>query len=283
MPPITSRRTKNTSRTNTRPNRNRWQRKSVKSIFLSFLIGLCLISGIIGYFLEYPQKIYAYLSQKAVIFSGVLGLKIDEVFVEGRQHSPQDAVLNAVQAKRNHPILAYDLEIIRKNLEKIDWVKSATVQRRLPNLIYIQMVERKPIALWHHQQNFFLVDQEGIVITTPVISYFKHLPVVVGTDAPVRAPQILATLEKFPKVREKLSSLVRIRQRRWDLTLDNTIQVKLPEDKVEDALARLSLLIEQKRISKDETSMVDLRVPKQIILRLSKAAAVRLKIKGKET
>eukprot|EP01037_Dinobryon_pediforme_P017170 gene17170-17363_t len=105
---------------------------------------------------------YAYLGQKTVVLSGVLGLKIDEVFVEGR-----------------------------------------------------------------------------IVISTPVISYFRHLPVVVGTDAPVRAPQILATLEKFPKVREKLSSLVRIRQRRWDLTLDNTIQVKLPEDKVEDALARL--------------------------------------------
>lgn len=218
-----------------------------------------------------------------VILSGALGLKIDEVFVEGRQHSPQEAVLKAVQAKRNHPILAYDLEIIRKNLEKIDWIKSATVQRRLPNLIYIQMVERKPIALWHHQQNFFLVDQEGIVITSQAISYFQNLPVVVGADAPVQAPQILATLDKFPKVREKLSSLVRVRQRRWDLTLDNTIQVKLPEDKVEDALARLSLLIEQKRISKDETSMVDLRIPKQIILRLSKAAAVRLKIKGKET
>ncbi|MBY0282194.1 MAG: cell division protein FtsQ/DivIB [Alphaproteobacteria bacterium] len=283
MPPIIPPRPKRTSRTNIRPNRNRWQRKSFKGIFLSTFVGFFLIGSIVGYFLEYPQKMYSYLSQKMVIFSGVMGLKIDEVFVEGRQHSPQEAILNAVQAKRNHPILAYDLEIIQKNLEKIDWVKSATVQRRLPNLLYIHMVERKPIALWHHQQNFFLVDQEGIVITTPVVSYFKELPVVVGADAPVQAPQILATLENFPKVREKLSSLVRIRQRRWDLTLDNTIQVKLPEEKVEDALARLSLLIEQKRISKEETSMVDLRIPKQIILRLSKAAAVRLKVKGKET
>lgn len=283
MPPINSRKLKTSSRSNARPNRNRWQRKTLKTVLVSFLFGFCIIGGIAGYFLGYLQQTYTYFSQKLINLSATVGLKIDDVFVEGRQYSPQNAVLNAVQAKRNHPILAYDLEIIRKNLEKIDWVKSATVQRRLPNLIYIQMVERKPIALWHHQQNFFLVDQEGIVITSPVLSYFKHLPIVVGADAPVHAPQILAVLEKFPKVREKLSSLVRIRQRRWDVTLENSIQVKLPEEKVEDALARLSLLIEQKRISKDETSMVDLRVPKQIILRLSKAAAVRLKVKGKET
>ena len=145
------------------------------------------------------------------------------------------------------------------------------------------MIERKPIALWHHQQSFFLVDQEGIVITSPNITQFQHLPVVVGADAPVHAPKILALLEKFPEIRKRLSSLVRIRQRRWDLSLENSILVKLPEDSVEDALARLSLLIEQKKISKDETSIVDLRVPKQVILRLSKAAAVRIKIKGKET
>lgn len=283
MPSIKPRRIKNSGRATVRPTRSRWQRRTFKTVLVSSLFGFCVIGGVAGYFLGYPQQAYVYCSHKLINFSATVGLKIDEVFVEGRQYSPQNAVLNAVQAKRNHPILAYDLEIIRKNLEKIDWVKSATVQRRLPNLLYIQMVERKPIALWHHQQNFFLVDQEGIVIASPILSYFQHLPIVVGADAPVHAPQILAVLEKFPKVREKLSSLVRIRQRRWDLTLESTIQVKLPEEKVEDALARLSLLIEQKRISKDETSMVDLRVPKQIILRLSKAAAVRIKVKGKET
>jgi len=282
MPSIASKRTR-PGRANARINRHRRQRRSYRSLFLSSFLGILLISGIGSYFMGYPQKVFFHLLEKTIHFSGSCGLKIDEVFVEGRQYSPQEIVLGAVQAKRGDPILAYDLEIIKKNLEKIDWVKSATVQRRLPNLLYIQMTERKPIALWHHQQHFFLVDQEGIVITNPLVNQFQHLPVVIGADAPVHAPQILAILEKFPEVRKKLSSLVRIRQRRWDLRLDNTIQVKLPEDKVEDALARLSLLIEKKRISSDETSIVDLRLPKQIILRTTKAAAVRLKVKGKET
>ncbi len=251
-------------------------------LILGFL-GFFIILGAGSIWFGYMQTALIYFSQKTIDFSAHMGLRIDEVFVEGRQHSPQDIILAAVQAQRGHPILAYNLEAIKSNLEKIDWIKSATVQRRLPNLLYIQMIERKPIALWHHQKSFFLVDQEGVVITSPGVTQFQHLPVVVGADAPVHAPKILALLEKFPEIRKRLSSLVRIRERRWDLSLENSILVKLPEDSVEDALARLSLLIEQKKISKDETSVVDLRVPKQIILRLSKAAAVRIKIKGKET
>lgn len=273
----------NKQRSYARKYRSRWNRSYYKQVLILGFFGLIIILGAGSIWLGYMQQAFTYISRKTIDYSAHMGLRIDEVFVEGRQHSPQDAVLAAVQAQRGHPILAYDLETIRSNLEKIDWIKSATVQRRLPNLLYIQMVERKPIALWHHQQSFFLVDQEGIVITSPGIAQFQHLPVVVGADAPVHAPRILALLEKFPEIRKRLSSLVRIRQRRWDLSLENTILVKLPEDNVEEALGRLSLLIEQKRISKEETSVVDLRVPKQIILRLSKAAAVRLKVKGKET
>lgn len=274
---------KGKQRQSVRKSRSKWNRSYYKQMLTLGIFGLAILLGAGSIWLGYMQTALVYLSEKTINFSAHIGLRIDEVYVEGRQHSPQDIILAAVQAQRGQPILAYNLEAIKSNLEKIDWIKSATVQRRLPNLLYIQMIERKPIALWHHQQSFFLVDQEGVVIASPGVNQFQHLPVVVGADAPVHAPKILALLEKFPEIRKKLSSLVRIRQRRWDLSLENSILVKLPEDAVEDALARLSLLIEQNKISKGETSIVDLRVPKQVILRLSKAAAVRLKIKGKET
>ena len=84
-------------------------------------------------------------------------------------------------------------------------------------------------------------------------------------------------------IRKKLKTMVWIRQRRWDLNLEGNIQVKLPENKPEAALVRLSFLIEKNKLIAGDVSVVDLRIPKQTILKLSPEAAVRAKIKGKET
>jgi cell division protein FtsQ len=90
-------------------------------------------------------------------------------------------------------------------------------------------------------------------------------------------------LEKFPDLRKRLTALVRVGGRRWDLHLDRTLLIKLPETKVEGALVRLDLLIKQNKVKPAEVSVVDLRVQNQMVMRLSPGAAMRLKGKGKET
>jgi cell division protein FtsQ len=263
--------------------RSKWRRPEYRlGMGIGGFVGIICL-GWLAFFMEYPQKIATWSQNKLVIFTSHIGFRLEEVLLEGRQNSPQDVVLKAIQAKRGDPILAYSLETIRENLEKIDWIKTAVVQRRLPNVLYIRITERQPIALWQHQKQLFFVDTEGVVINSPILPYFQKLPVVVGADAPAHTPKILSILEKFPEISKKITALNRIRQRRWDMTLEGTIQVKLPEDHLEDALTRLTLLIQQQKISSSETLVVDLRLPKQVIMRLTPTANVRLKVKGKET
>jgi cell division protein FtsQ len=263
--------------------RSKWRRPEYR---LAVGVGSCVVFlcfAWLAFFLDYPQKTLTWGQNKLIIFTSHLGFRLDEVLLEGRHNSPQDAVLKAIQAQRGDPILAYSLETIRENLEKLDWIKSAVVQRRLPNVLYIRITERQPIALWQHQKQLFFVDTEGVVINSPILSHFQKLPVVVGSDAPAHTPKILSILEKFPEISKKITALNRIRQRRWDITLEESVQVKLPEDHLEEALTRLTLLIQQQKISPSETLVVDLRLPKQVIMRLTPTANVRLKVKGKET
>ena len=244
-------------------------------IVIGLTTAVCIALGV-------PQKAYIACKDRLIQFSGRIGLDVRDVFVEGRKNASLDIIMAAAQVSTKTPILAYDIDVIRDNLLKVDWIKTATVQRRLPNLLYIKLVEREPIALWQRQGKHYLVDKDGVVIKSPILDAFKSLPIVAGENAPAHTPKLLNLLDKFITVRKHLNAMVRIRDRRWDLTIDNTITVKLPEEGLEDALARLSILLDEKKIVPGDVLSVDLCLPKQVIMRLTPDAAVRVKIRGKE-
>jgi cell division protein FtsQ len=257
-------------------------RSQVRSWITLISIISIIIFLAVSIFLGLPHKAYHTAKTRLIDFSGTIGLDVRDVFVEGRKHTKLDMILAATQVKTKTPILAYDIDVILENLLKLDWIKSVTVQRRLPNLIYIRLVEREPIALWQHQKNHYLVDKDGVVIKGPILENFKNLPIVVGTDAPVHAPKLITLLEQFPLITKHLTAMVRIRERRWDLLLDGTITVKLPEENQEEALSRLTILLDEHKITPTDVLAIDLRLPKQVIMKLTPEAAVRVKVRGKE-
>jgi cell division protein FtsQ len=231
----------------------------------------------------YPQIWFAKAEESLLMNSAQWGLKIEEVMVTGRTYASVEKILAAVQLKRGDPIMARSVAEIQNSLEEVSWIKKAQVQRRLPNILYIAIEERQPIAIWQHQKVNYLVDTEGVVVSHDSVAQFKHLPVVVGGDAPLHVPQILRILDRFPEIRKQVTALVRVGGRRWNLQLRNALEVKLPELKPEEALARLNLLLQQNKIDPSEMATIDLRVGNQMIMRLSPAAAIRLKDEGNET
>ena len=266
-----------------------WMETTLRRYWSNYLIKMTIIGVTPFIFLtllwwaEYPQRFGNFVSHSTVAATGHMGLRLSDVLVEGRKNAPIEKILTVVNVRQGDPLFAYDPYLIKKRLEEISWIRQATVKRQLPGIIFIQLQERQPVALWQHQQKHYLVDEQGVIISSDNLQAFDKLPVIVGGDAPVHAPHILHLLEKFPDVRKRLTALVRVVGRRWDLHLDKSLQVKLPETKVEDALVRLDLLIQQKKINPSEVAIVDLRVQNQMVMRLSPSAAVRLKGKGKET
>ncbi|WP_165380354.1 cell division protein FtsQ/DivIB [Candidatus Finniella inopinata] len=258
--------------------RQQWRRWFINASTITALIALPL-----GLWLGYPQLLLSFGESCFISGLGKCGFQIQEIFIEGREFIKPEVVGQAVNAKRGEPIFGHSLDDLKSRLEKIDWIKSVHIERQLPDQLYIKISERYPIAIWQHQKTLYLVDREGVVIQNAKLYQFQQLPLVIGPDAPLHTPKILTLLEKFPKILERVKVLTRVRQRRWDITFKDSILVKLSEQKPEESLARLSLLIEQGKIHKGDVSMVDLRNREQIVLRLSPEAAIRIKLKGKET
>jgi cell division protein FtsQ len=166
-------------------------------------------------------------------------------------------------------MLSFDPRLARQRLELIEWVESAIVERRLPSTIYVKLKERAAVALWQRDGDFVLIDRQGRVVRTVDPDYYGYLPLIAGAGAPGQITALSLLLQEVPVIGRRVRAAVWVGQRRWNLTLDNMVQVMLPE---EDAAAALKILAEldrkQQLLSRD-VAVVDLRLPDRMVVRLA--------------
>lgn len=200
-------------------------------------------------------------------------LTVQSVEVEGRHRADRQAILAAVGARRGTPILSVDLDAAKTRLEALPWVRSASVERQLPDGIYIRLVERQPLAVWQHHGRFDLIDQDGALIPNTQAEDFPALPQVVGDGAPSAASDLVDLLASEPDLARHVTASVRIGGRRWNVELDNGIEIALPEESPEAAWHRLAALDRSDRLLERDITEVDMRLGDRLVLRLSPNAA----------
>ena len=198
------------------------------------------------------------------------GLVVEEVLVEGRQETTRRQLLEALDVTRGDLILSFDPKTAQQRLVDIGWIAEARVARRLPNTIYVEIVEREPIAIWQNKGKFVLVDPEGVVITRQGIDRFGHLKVIVGGDAPQHASALFAILKTQPDLMKRVAAAVRTGGRRWNLRLDNGVDVRLPEEGAKDAWDRLARYEREHQLLRRDIIAVDLRVPDRLVVRMNR-------------
>ena len=147
------------------------------------------------------------------------------------------------------------------------WVERATVERRLPSTLHVQIVERTPVAFWQRNQRLVMVDRAGAEIASQSVSQFAHLPVVVGEGALRHMPTLLDAMAADPALSQRVRSAIWIGGRRWTLHFDNGLEAKLPESEIGAAWARLVREIGDHRLLDQPIAVVDLRLPDRTILR----------------
>jgi cell division protein FtsQ len=95
------------------------------------------------------------------IVGAITPFKLTDVTVEGRDYVEKSAILAALDVKPGDSLLGIDLQASRQKLEAIDWVESATVERRLPDTLYVTLKERRAVAIWQNGAEYTLIDTDG--------------------------------------------------------------------------------------------------------------------------
>ena len=198
-----------------------------------------------------------------------LGLEVTDVKVEGRETTDRATILAALGAGPGTPILAVNPRRAKEQLEALPWIRSAVVERRLPGTLYVRLVERKPLALWQHDGKVELIDHEGAVIPVTHLDRFAKLPMVVGENAASHAAELLDMLATEPDLASRVSAAIRVGDRRWNLRIDNAIDVLLPAESAAGAWAQLARLERSSSILKRDVQAVDVRLPDRLVVRVN--------------
>ena len=211
------------------------------------------------------------------------GLTIREVYVTNRHRTDKGEILRALNVSIGQSILTFNPETARQNIEALGWVKSAIVERKVPDRLIIHLEEREPAAIWQKNDEYFLVDLEGTLISQKDVKLFPDLKVITGDDAPRHTAELLQVLQQAPQLKKQVVGAVWVGNRRWNIKLENNVSVRLPEQDPHAAWKRLSVLIKEHELLSREIRAIDLRQSDRLVIRMTDVGAQKLMIPEEDT
>ncbi len=220
---------------------------------------LLIIFIYIFLFTSHLSFVKGYIYENFYELGGELGFRLETVVIRGNKHIDTATIVSSLNADVGTPLFSIPLDKIYHKLKNISWVQDVTLQRKLPDTIIINIIERKPIAIWQNKQRLTLVDAEGNVIETDRIGDFASLLHVVGEDANLYASNLIEDLRLEPTIAANIVSAVRYGERRWNLILKQNITVKMPERGFETALKYLAKMNQQNKLFDQNYKTLDLR------------------------
>ena len=181
------------------------------------------------------------------------------------------AAEEAGAAKAPQPLV--DVSAIRHKLLQFGWIKDARVSRRLPDTLVIDIVERKPAALWQNQGQLALIDSEGVVLDRVQVDRMPDLPLLIGPGANAQEQELAQLMGDVPTLKAQLASATWVGGRRWDLSFQSGETVALPEGygDARAALDKFARADKQNGLLGHGIVRFDLRVPGKMIVRLPHA------------
>ena len=205
--------------------------------------------------------------------ANLAGFRIANVNLSGQNHVTPGDILATAGVKPTSSLVFLDAEGARTRLEELAWIKRATVQKLYPDRLDIQIVEREGFALWQKDGKINVIARDGTVIAPySDDARYIRLPIVVGDGAEKSVVEIVEALSLVPGVRDQVRAAIRVADRRWTLKMRNGIDVRLPERGLVDALQQLAVLDKDKSLLSRDITIVDLRLPDRVSVRLSDAA-----------
>ncbi len=237
---------------------------------LLWLASWLWLGGYIHRGLQFVEKSYYALTIKG-------GLSVEDVLVEGRKNTDLAAIHAIINIAPGDPILSFKPDQAKAQLEKISWVKTARVERRLPSHIFISIQERKPAALWKDSNGLALIDMEGVILTRQKPRSYGRYVTFYGEKANERAKEVLALLEAQPELKEHITEAAIIGERRWDLITEKGIRIQCPENDLPLAISTLAKAQEKQQLFSRNIRIIDLRQQGRIIMQTDRGQAEDLK------
>lgn len=204
----------------------------------------------------------------------VLGFGIDSITISGLVSLEASDVLKAAGIESTNSLIFTDADDVRQKLLALPIIKDAVVRKFFPGNMSIAITERVPYALWQSNGEIYIVSVDGTVLDHLRSEPHGVLPFVVGEGAQSHAADYVAILKTAPEIAPQVRAGIFVSGRRWTLKLNSGLEILLPEEHPELALARFAEMQREHDILSKDVMLVDLRLPDRVAFRLTEAAAL---------
>jgi cell division protein FtsQ len=233
-------------------------------IFLGMMIAL---GGALLWALNIPQMIGGTLGESV----GRVGFSVRSYEIKGLNHMDRQAVDDVLKSELNRPQPLVDLEGIRQRLLQFGWVRDARVYRRLPDKLVVDIVERRPAAIWQYNQRLALIDMDGVVLEPVRDNAMPVLPLLIGPAANLHAAELARLVQSVPRLKPVMHGATWVGGRRWNIRFESGEDLALPEgeEAARKALTKFASMDESVQLLGKGYVRFDMRDPKRMLIRLS--------------
>lgn len=201
--------------------------------------------------------------------AGKSGFRVEQIEVTGLKRMDRMTVYAvALQDKQNETsMLSVDLDAIRQRLLRYGWIADAHVSRRLPDTLLVDIVERKPAAVWQDNGQLTLIDSTGVLLDPVRADSVPNLPLVIGPGADRQEASYQTLLAAAPALKPRITAATWVGNRRWDLTFESGETLLLPEDGAASALVKFAELDGSRPLLGRGWLRFDMRDPDKLVAR----------------
>jgi cell division protein FtsQ len=203
---------------------------------------------------------------------GGAGFSLRHVEVVGNDRVRRLDVLNVAFDQPSMAMPLVDIEATRERLLRFGWIKEARVRRRLPDTLVIDVVERRPAAIWQNDRELSLIDAEGVVLEPVRIEAMPELPLVIGADANRHLGALDGLLDEAPHLRPQIAGATWVSGRRWDVRFQTGEVLALPEGdpSARRAIRSFARMDQQTQLLGRGFVRFDMRIPGRFIVRVTR-------------
>ena len=204
--------------------------------------------------------------------------KITNISFHGHHALAEKTLLDWLGPVEGKNIFTYDLSKATERLAEHSWILSASVERKFPREIQVELTERTPYARVKFNK-IFLMDNFGMILSKEKPEY-KHLPLIVESNKETKpedfsGEKVIQSL----KTMHYLNKLSFFKKNPLDLaelkgnsriiffTRNRDLQIQMSMEALKDGFKKFLIVLDTLEDENMEIQMIDLSFKDQVVIR----------------
>ena len=204
--------------------------------------------------------------------------KISDVSFRGHNSLMEEQLLNWLGPIHGENLFTYDLTKTSERLAEHPWILSASVQRKFPQEIQIELTERVPYARVKFEK-VFLMDNFGVILSEETPKY-KDLPLIAQSNKGAmpenfsgdKVIQSLKFMHYFNKLSFFENNPMDIAELKGDsriifFTRNRDLQIQMSMEALKEGFRKFMIVLDTLEGENMKIQMIDLSFKDQVVVR----------------